>query len=73
MNANTIAAAVALATGKPFSALCSCCLDVVDPREVLVAPRCVGSCARCPYVGDGLLVAQVSLSEARAIDVEVAA
>ena len=78
VNANTLAAAVDLMTGKPCTVLCVHCLNDVDPHESIVAKRVgghgTGFCVRCPYAdGPELFVVAMSTVDACAIDLKEAA
>lgn len=55
MHANSAAAVVVLATGKPSHVLCAWCLAVTDPHEQFTARYWPhgGNCELCSYSDDG--------------------
>ena len=61
-NANSVAAALTLLSGKPAQALCVLCLHRLDPHEQHPARRAPsgGDCETCSYSGvDDMFVAAI--------------
>lgn len=55
MQANALAAAVAILSGKPVHVLCAGCLEETDPQALYSARECKngGDCERCSYSDEG--------------------
>ena len=72
LQANSMALALEIMTGKPATVLCVGCLEKADPHETRVSKRVGGPgfCYCCPYTdGPELFIVAMSTSEATAIEV----